>query len=77
MIKYFWSHNGEVVATVYDHANQSSMILRRLESFEELKSKINFLILFRLQSYYIKRYLKVFINIKLVIICMGNDIEIK
>ena len=68
MIKHFLSHNGEIVATVYDHANKSSMILRRLESFEELRSKISFLILFRLQSYCIKRYLKVVIDSKSIII---------
>ena len=51
MIKNFISGKGEIIASVYDHVNKSSMILRRLESFEELKSNINFLILFRLQSH--------------------------
>ena len=46
MTKHFMNNNGEIVAKVYDHVNRSEIILRRLESFEELKSNISFLISF-------------------------------
>ena len=42
MTKNFLNNNGDIMAKVYDHANKSEAILRRLESFEELKSKIDF-----------------------------------
>ena len=40
MAKHFLSKNGEIFANVYDHANKSEIILRRLEGLEELKSNI-------------------------------------
>ena len=42
MAKHFWNGDGEIVAKVYDQVNKQEMNLRRLESFEELKSNINF-----------------------------------